>query len=410
MSTQQPLVSIVIPVYNGARDLAQCLDSLLEQTYRNIEVICVDDGSTDDTPALLSRYAERDNRVRVLQQENAGPGVARNRGIDAAQGEYLYCFDADDWCENTLVEKAVALLERTGTDMAVLPHCEFDERIGRPTPIPWAVRREKFPNEVISWRDNPNWIFESCQNFPWNKMLRMDFVRRNNLRYQEIYLTEDLMFAGPALVLARQIAQLDEALIYHRTGTGLNTMAAKDAHPLDFLDAFLTFRRFLEEQGLYDELKTASTSWAVGGCLYNLHTLNTYEAFQQVYSTLASTGGRDLGLFDLQPDEYPVARYGAFVEKLAHLTAPEYLFTLYQSADQERQKEHCRVVRQEDQLKSTRSALDQERKRRKRAEKKLAKERERLEGTAEYRVGKKLCRLPRKIQKALRGRTPSSNK
>ena len=118
----EPLVSVVVPVFNAEKHLGQALDSLLAQTHGNLEVICVDDGSTDGTPQLLADYASRDGRVRIFNQENAGPGVARNRGIERARGDYLYFLDADDWCDPSLLEKAVALLERTGANIAALPH------------------------------------------------------------------------------------------------------------------------------------------------------------------------------------------------------------------------------------------------------------------------------------------------
>lgn len=337
MSTE-PLVSIVVPVYNAEKHLGQCLGSLLGQTHHAIEIICIDDGSTDGSADLLASYAERDARVRSFRQSNAGPGVARNRGIEEARGDYLYFLDADDWCDATLVEKAVGALERTGADMAALPHCEFDVRVGKPLRVRWSVLRNKFPSEVATWRDCPNWVFESFQNFPWNKMLRMNFVRENHLRYQDIYLTEDLMFAGPALVLASGIVQLDEALVYHRMGTGENTMAAKDSHPLDFIAAFCSFRTFLKKQQLYEPLQVAYVNWAIGGSLYNLNTLNTYEAFRTVYNTLAQGAAQDLGFFELEDAQYQNDRYRSFIADLKEHSADEYLFRLFAATDAKRQE------------------------------------------------------------------------
>lgn len=416
MTHSQPLVSIVIPCYNAERDLAQCLESLLGQTYRNLEVICVDDGSTDGTVALAERYAAEDERLRVLHQENAGPGVARNRGIDEARGTYLYCFDADDWCDPTLIEKAIALLERTQADFALLPHQEYDERVGAPLRVTWCALRDKFPNEVICWQDDPAWILESCQNFPWNKVLRMDFVRQHRLRYQDLYLTEDLMFAGPAVLLAQRIAQLDEALVYHRKGTGRNTMAAKDNHPFDFLAAFLAFKAFLEENRLYEPLQSTYASWAAGGCLYNLNTLNTYEAFRQVYDRLAQGGAEELGLFDCPRDAYLTERYGSFVDDLRRLTADEYLFKLYGDTEDIRQRAVYRAAVRLDELRALGAQLAEEQTRHREAEKALkqrlkkkdaalkkAKQRaEAAERTPEYRLGCLVRRIPRKMRALVR--------
>lgn len=388
--TEEPLVSIVVPLYNAEKHLSQALDSLLAQTHDNLEIICVDDGSTDGTSQLLADYVARDNRVRLLSQVNAGPGAARNRGIAEAQGDYLYFLDADDWCDPTLIEKAVALLERTGADIAALPHCEFDERYGVPLRVNWSILRDKFPAEVVSWQDNPDWVLESFGNFPWNKVLRMDFVRDNHLRYQEIYLTEDLMFCAPALVLAKSIAQLDEALVYHRTGTGENTMAGKDRHPLDFLSAFLALRTWLEKHDLYAPLQIAYLNWAVGGCQYNLNTLNTYDAFTLVYDTLALSGARDLGLLDADPALFQSDRNRAFVEDLQHLSADEYLFNLYSATEDIRQRAVYRAAVRLDEIRDLKGRLSKAEK-----ETKTAKS---VKKSAEYRVGHAICRLPRKLQ------------
>ena len=98
-----PRVSVIVPVFNEEAYLPQCIDSLLAQSLANIEFICVDDGSTDATPAILANYARTDARVKVITQSNAGPAKARNRAIEVARGDYLYCCDADDFCKPNLL-------------------------------------------------------------------------------------------------------------------------------------------------------------------------------------------------------------------------------------------------------------------------------------------------------------------
>ena len=98
-------VSVIIPVYNAEKYLEECLDSLLRQTFTDMEIICVDDGSTDSSAEILKRFQEKDRRIRVLFQENQYAGIARNNGMKIAQGEYLLFLDADDFFEDTLLEK-----------------------------------------------------------------------------------------------------------------------------------------------------------------------------------------------------------------------------------------------------------------------------------------------------------------
>ena len=115
----EPCVSVVIPAYNEERYLKECLDSVISQTYRNLEIICVDDGSTDKTPEILADYASADKRIRVIRQENSGLSVSRNRGIEAAQGKYLYFLDSDDYILPDHFEKLIPVMERDGLDLCV---------------------------------------------------------------------------------------------------------------------------------------------------------------------------------------------------------------------------------------------------------------------------------------------------
>ena len=118
-------VSVIIPVYNVAPYLRQKLDSVLGQTLRDIEVICVDDGSDDGCAKILEEYAQKDPRVCVLSQENAGAGAARNLGLAHASGEFLSFLDSDDFFEPTMLEKMVALAQEDNDDFVVCQSAQF---------------------------------------------------------------------------------------------------------------------------------------------------------------------------------------------------------------------------------------------------------------------------------------------
>jgi glycosyltransferase involved in cell wall biosynthesis len=113
-----PLVSIIVPVYNAADYLHYCVDSILGQSHRNLEVILVDDGSTDDSPALCDEYASTDQRVKVIHQDNGGIGKAQNAGLDAARGEYIAFSDNDDILDRRNIELLLQALVSTGADMS----------------------------------------------------------------------------------------------------------------------------------------------------------------------------------------------------------------------------------------------------------------------------------------------------
>ena len=107
-----PLISIIIPVYNVKQYLRKCADSVLRQTYRHLEIILVDDGSTDSSGEMCDRLARQDDRIRVVHKRNAGLGMARNSGLDIAKGEFVMFVDSDDFVDTCMVEKLYAQLER----------------------------------------------------------------------------------------------------------------------------------------------------------------------------------------------------------------------------------------------------------------------------------------------------------
>lgn len=414
----QNLVSIVVPIFNGERFLEQCLDSLLAQTHASIELICVDDGSTDSTPKLLAGYAARDKRVRIITQENAGPGPARNRGIDAATGDYLFFFDADDWCEPTLVERALARIEETAADMVVLTYNVFDQRIGTPFFADWAVLPDKFGNDPFCWKDNPDWAFRALQNLPWNKFLRKSFVDGNDFRFEEdVFLTEDLMFSAPAIVRAKRISIVPDPLIFHREGTGENVMAKKDAHPTDFIRAFLTFKAFLENEGVMDEMHIGYVNWTLDGIVHNVETLNTYDGFETTYRALTEGGMHDLGLDDVREQDLHEPTFGRFLSALE--TAPAEMLYRQFAAERDKRSElsgrlcvEYRINREKqayiDDLVHQLAERDEEISWRRNETEALRNEldAQRAEfdaqmNAAEQKIGQAICWVPRRVQEAL---------
>ena len=112
------LVSIIVPVYNCAQFLNRCMDSLVNQTLKDIEIICINDGSTDNSPEILQEYAAKDSRIKIINKENGGLSSARNRGLAAAQGEYLGFVDSDDWVDLDFFEKLYNAAKKYDTDIA----------------------------------------------------------------------------------------------------------------------------------------------------------------------------------------------------------------------------------------------------------------------------------------------------
>ena len=122
-----PMVSILVPVFNAELYLRECLDSLVDQTLRDIEILCIDDGSTDSSPAILAEYASRDSRIRIITKPNSGYGDSMNKGIHAARGRYIGICEPDDFCDTRMFERLAKAAERHGCDIAKANYCEHSD-------------------------------------------------------------------------------------------------------------------------------------------------------------------------------------------------------------------------------------------------------------------------------------------
>ncbi|MFR5028212.1 MAG: glycosyltransferase family 2 protein [Coprococcus sp.] len=140
-------VSVILPVYNVSDYLRQCMDSIVGQTLKDIEIICVDDGSTDDSLAILKEYEAKDQRVKVIQQANAGAGAARNKGLEIATGEYLSFLDSDDFFEPDMLEKAWSKAHETRAQVVVFRSDQYREDLQEFVQVRWTLH-EKEPSTV----------------------------------------------------------------------------------------------------------------------------------------------------------------------------------------------------------------------------------------------------------------------
>lgn len=202
-------VSIIVPVYNVEKYLRKCLDSLINQTLKDIEIICVNDGSKDNSPKILEEYAKKDNRIIVINQENAGLSVARNSGIDIAKGEYIGFVDSDDWVDLDFFEKLYYSATSNDTDIAV-------GGIIRVT----GIKKKKFLNfEKETITDNTNLKFELCdvpeKSYVWNKIYKTEKLKEIGLEFEKGIFYEDCIFTPQALFYLGKIVTVPNIYYYY---------------------------------------------------------------------------------------------------------------------------------------------------------------------------------------------------
>lgn len=218
-----PKISVIIPVYNAEKFLHRCLDSVINQTHENLEIICVNDESTDGSLEILQEYAAKDSRVIIENQKNQGAPVARNRGIEIATGEYIHFVDADDWLNLTLYSDFASVLRGGMLDIFVFNAQLYFEQAETIEP------KYTFLIDVWdNWQDvNQVLTFDDCNNpfcsglAIWNKIYRTDFLRIKKLKYLPYPPFEDFLFCLQAFMHAETIKVTPESYyIYNQTNVG----------------------------------------------------------------------------------------------------------------------------------------------------------------------------------------------
>lgn len=267
-------VSIIIPVYNAAFCLRETIDSVVGQTYRALEIICVDDGSTDGSAAILHEYAQRDERVRVIEQANAGAAAARNAGLDAATGEYLMMLDADDLYAPNMIEKMYGRARMGGCDIVICRSVEFDHETGSVVNSTGSARIDQVPlKECFTWEDMGGYVFTAFLGWPWDKFYRRSFVEQNRLRFPLLKNSEDLYFVFLSLVRAQGISFIEEPLIRHRLARAGSVSNSRVQDPYAFYEGICLLKTTLKEGPSYEKLEWGFLNWAMDYTLWNIESL-----------------------------------------------------------------------------------------------------------------------------------------
>ena len=316
-----PLISVVVPVYNTEPYLTRCLDSLCAQTYRNLEIICVDDGSPDNSINILEEFAARDSRVRVIRQTNQGQAAARNTGLSAVSGEWVSFIDSDDWIEPNTYEECVAcisdeidlLVFGVRVDWAVSKLNAQQEKVSRGLNECFRIKfdgRRTFSEQVILATD-----VSTC-----NKLFRYSVIERNELAFPAGRRYEDASFALRFFLVSRSVYFMSHLHLYHyiqRAGSTMDETRQCASYAADYLnvirdvyDTVLSLNRKTE----YQRLTARVANEYIRSALVHAPADKRAEIREEARSIVSEIGISRLGEYDYIYKVFP--SFVGFIRRL----------------------------------------------------------------------------------------------
>ena len=258
-----PKISVIIPVYNGEKYINQCLDSLLNQTFKDIEVICVNDGSTDKSLAILEQYAQKDSRIKIINQKNTGVSPARNRAMPEAKGEYLSFLDCDDFFEPDMFERLYENSVKYDADITVCGVKFFDERTKTVKDADFIDFNILPDKKVFSAKENSKYIFQIGLNWCWNKLYKAEFIRKNNILFHDVKMHDDIFFVSYAMSRAERISVVDKKLCVYRTNNFASVSAKKLKNRLAFYETMNLLKEYLINDNNFELFQQSFANFAI---------------------------------------------------------------------------------------------------------------------------------------------------
>lgn len=253
-----PLVTVVVPFYNVEKYIAECLDSIISQTYKNLEILCIDDCGQDNSVDIVKQYMKKDERIKLIKhRKNKGLGGARNTGLKKANGKYIFFVDSDDWITNDCVDVAVKKLNETGLNSVWFKADYWMEETQEKLPITFCTHYMNLASCYMVVHDY------NLGNFPvmtWNKAYRTDFLKKEKLSWKENVIFEDVEFYWRMFIKSPQVYIIDKHMYFYRQREDsiMNTNASsKEEKFAQAVDVLLDVYKYLTSENIFERYKSS---------------------------------------------------------------------------------------------------------------------------------------------------------
>lgn len=260
------VISVIVPVYNVEKYLSQCIESILNQTFNNWELILIDDGSTDNSGEICDEYATKDNRIRVIHKENGGISSARNTGLNATKGDYIAFVDSDDYIAMDMFEKMLDIAIKTNADMVKCGFNEFNINSVKRT-VNFG-KQEILENDVNGCSLLHLYFQNVLYIVAWNAIYKRDLAVK--VRFPERLINEDNYSAGLYLYYAKKTVCMNEALYYYRDVSNGLSKVGKTKKPLDIVVVKAMLYEHLLNNGVKNNDFFTKLEKQIARVIYNL--------------------------------------------------------------------------------------------------------------------------------------------
>lgn len=328
VNNENPDISVIIPMYNVEKYIGQCLKSLQAQSWKNFEIICVDDGSEDNTRNIVKSYKNSDTRIILVEMEHCGKaGVMRNKGITLARGEYCLFLDGDDFFEPEMLEQSLKKAREDLADICLFDARLYNEKTKKYKEIDYIVQRDYIPDILPFEGKTSPYVFNMTTGCPWSKLIKKSLIEKNQLEFMDLRRSNDVFFTYMALAVAERITVLPKVFVNYRQ-SGESLQANNADTPWDWYKALKSLFQELTNRGIYPFVEKSFKNLAFGVSIYNLCSLKTASSYVEVYDRLKNEIFAEFSLKDFSKEDcysYNEKKYEIFLDMMEY-SAPEYLF------------------------------------------------------------------------------------
>lgn len=302
-------VSVIIPVYNVESYLEECLESVINQTLDDIEIICIDDGSTDNSPSILKKYQKKDSCIKVISQSNHGQGYARKIGLNHALGDFVFFLDADDYILPNTFEKLYENAINNGSDLVIFKFARFKDG----EPINYSIPGFDFDN-IFKNVDFNNFTFDyhkvkryvlTASFAPWTKLYKKEFLDKyDDFRFSTNVAFDDVPFHVQSMLRASKISFIPEFFYHYRYNP--NSVNNTSSNGIDIFRICDIVESFLKDEGYYSEFENEFVQFKITQVLNYLISTGTDEYFCLAKKEFSNLNLNNVILNDYQKDRFDV--------------------------------------------------------------------------------------------------------